>query len=127
MIGSDNWHTKDLIERAGRHADGAVFVDGFFPESKAPAVKAFVEGYRAMYREEPDILSAQAYDSAMMIFSLLKEGKEKPLAVRDGLLAMTDYPGITGSTTFAGFGEAQKSIFHIKIEDGEFTLVNTGK
>ena len=39
LIGSDNWHTKDLIERAGRHAEGAVFVDGFFPESTDPAVK----------------------------------------------------------------------------------------
>ncbi len=127
MIGSDNWHSPDLIERAGRYAEGAVFVDGFFAESSDPAVKAFVNAYRSAYQEEPDILSAQAYDSAMMVFSLLKERRENPLAVREGLLAIRDYPGITGLTTFGGSQEAQKKLFLIKIEDGAFTLLATEK
>ena len=63
----------------------------------------------------------------MMIFSLLKERKDTPQAVRDGLLAIRDYPGITGSTTFGGSQEAQKKLFLIKIEDGKFTLLNTEK
>ncbi len=125
MIGSDNWHSPDLIERAGRYAEGAVFVDGFFAESSDPAVKAFVEGYRSAYQEEPDILAAQAYDAAMMIFSQLKERKETPQAIRDGLLGLKDYPGVTGVTTFGGAQEAQKKLFLIKIEDGRFTLTNT--
>ncbi|OGW41221.1 MAG: hypothetical protein A2010_15460 [Nitrospirae bacterium GWD2_57_9] len=127
MIGSDNWHSPDLIDRAGRHAEGAVFTDGFFAESTAPAVTAFVEVYRSAYQEEPDILAAQAYDSAMMIFSLLKERKETPQAMWEGLLAIRDYPGITGFTTFAGSTEAQKKLFLIKIEDGSFKLVNSEK
>ncbi len=124
IIGSDNWHSPDLIDRAGRYADGAVFVDGFFPESTDQGIKSFVESYRSAYQEEPDILSAQAYDAAMMIFSLLKQRKDTPLAIRDGLLALKDYPGITGSTTFQGSNEAQKSLYLIKIEDGKFVLIN---
>lgn len=127
MIGSDNWHSPDLIERAGRHAEGAVFVDGFFPESRNPAVKAFVEAYRSAYQEEPDILAAQAYDAAMMICVQLKERKETPQAVRDGLLALKEYPGVSGSTTFNGSFEAQKKLFFIKIEDARFTLLNSEK
>jgi ABC-type branched-subunit amino acid transport system substrate-binding protein/outer membrane protein assembly factor BamD (BamD/ComL family) len=124
MIGSDNWHSPDLIERAGRHADGAVFVDGFFPESTNAAIKSFVDAYRSAYQEEPDILSAQAYDAAMMVFSLLKQRRDTPLAIRDGLLALKDYPGITGSTTFQGSNEAQKNLYLIKVEDGNFVLIN---
>jgi ABC-type branched-subunit amino acid transport system substrate-binding protein len=127
MLGSDNWHSQDLIERAGRYADGAVFFDGFFPESTDPAIKAFVDAYRSAYHEEPDILSAQAYDAAMMIFSQLKQGKENPAAIGDGLLAVKDYPGVSGSATFDGSWEARKKLFLIKIEDDKFTLVNTGK
>ena len=127
LLGSDNWHSQDLIERAGRYADGAVFVDGFYPESIDAATKAMVDAYRSAYQEDPDILSAQAYDAAMMVFSLLKEHKDTPLAVRDGLLALKDYPGISGVTTFAGNDEAQKKLFLIKVEDGKFTLLNTGK
>jgi ABC-type branched-subunit amino acid transport system substrate-binding protein len=125
MIGSDNWHTPDLIERAGRYVEGAVFVDGFFPESKDPAVKSFADAYRSAYQEEPDILAAQAYDSAMIIFSLLKERKDTPQAVRDGLFAVRDFSGITGITSLNGSQEAQKKLFLIRIQDGKFTLLDT--
>ncbi len=127
MIGSNAWHTTDLIERAGRHAEGAVFVDGFFPESADPLIKPVIDAYRSAYQEEPDILSAQAYDAAMMVLSLLKEHKDTPLAVRDGLLALKDYPGIAGATTFPGGGEAKKKLFLIKVQDGKFTLYPNDK
>jgi len=123
LIGSDNWHSPDLIDRASRYVEGAVFVDGFFPESIEAGVRGFVDSYRSAYQEEPDILAAQAYDSAMMIFSLLKEHKDTTQAVRDGLLAMKDYPGITGTATFSGSQEAQKKLFLIRIEDGRFSLL----
>ena len=123
IIGSNNWHTPDLIERAGRHAEGAVIVDGFYPENPEPAVKAVVDAYRSAYQEEPDILSAQAYDAAAMILTLLKEKKDTPVAIKDGLLNLRDFPGISGTTSFMGSGESQKKLFLIMIEDGKFTLV----
>jgi branched-chain amino acid transport system substrate-binding protein len=127
LLGSDNWHSRDLIERAGRYADGAIFTDGFFPESADPAIKSVVDAYRSAYQEDPDILSAQAYDAAMMVFSLLKEHKDTPVAVRDGLLALKNFAGISGSTTFAGNGEAQKKLFFITVDDGKFVLLDNGK
>lgn len=126
IVGSNNWHTPDLIERADRHADGAVFTDGFFPESTDPAMKSVIDAYRSAYQENPDILSAQAYDAAMMVLSLLKGYKDTPQSVRDGLLGMKDYPGISGATTFPGSGEAQKKVFLIRVQDGKFVL-NTDK
>jgi branched-chain amino acid transport system substrate-binding protein len=127
MIGSDNWHSPDLIERAGRYADGAVFVDGFFPESTDKAVRSFVDTYRSAYQDEPDILAAQAYDSAMMIFSLLKQHKDTPQAIRNGLIELKGYPGITGATTFERSNEAQKKLYLIQIEDGKFVQINGEK
>ena len=127
MIGSNNWHSSDLIERADRFAEGAVFIDGFFPESADPVIKPVIEAYRSAYQEEPDILAAQAYDAAMMVLSLLKEHKDTPRAIRDGLLAMKDYPGISGTITFPKNGEALKKLFIIKIQDGKFVPYNGGK
>jgi len=125
IIGSNDWHSVDLIERADKYAEGAVFTDGFFPESDDPAIKPVIDAYYSAYQEYPDILSAQAYDAAMMVFSLLKERKDTPLSIRDGLLAMKDYPGISGDTTFPGFGEASKKIYFIVVQDGKFVL-NSG-
>jgi ABC-type branched-subunit amino acid transport system substrate-binding protein len=123
IIGSNNWHTPDLIERAGRHAEGAVIVDGFYPENQEPAVKAVVDAYRSAYQDEPDNLSAQAYDAASMVLSLLAAKKDTPAAIKEGLLNLKDFPGISGSTSFAGSGESQKKLFLITIEDGKFTLL----
>jgi branched-chain amino acid transport system substrate-binding protein len=123
IIGSNNWHTPDLIERAGRHAEGAVIVDGFYPENQEPAVKTVVDAYRSAYQDEPDILSAQAYDAAAMVLSLLAAKKDTPAAIKEGLLNMKDFPGISGTTSFMGSGEAQKKLFLIRIEDGKFTLL----
>lgn len=123
IIGSNNWHTPDLLERAGRHAEGAVIVDGFYPENQEPAVKAVVDAYRSAYQDDPDILSAQAYDAAAMVLSLLAEKKDTPAAIKEGLLNLKDFPGISGTTSFPGTGEAQKKLFLIRIEDGKFTLV----
>ncbi len=127
MIGSNNWHSNDLIERAGRHAEGAVFIDGFFPESADPVIKPVMDAYRSAYQEEPDILSAQAYDATMMVLSLLKERRDTPSSLRDGLLAMKDYPGVSGVTTFPGIGEAQKKLFLITVQDGQFAPFHGGK
>lgn len=120
MIGSNNWHTEELLNRAGRHADGAVFVDGFFPESDDPAVASIVDAYRSAYQEEPDILSAQAYDATMIILSLLREERDSPEAMRDGIWELEDFPGLSGYTTFKGSGEAQKELFLIQVKDGKF-------
>lgn len=127
MIGSNDWHSPDLIERANRHAEGAVFIDGFFPESTDPLLKPVYDAYRSAYQEEPGLLSAQAYDATMMVLSLIKEHKDTPLAIRDGLLAMKDYRGISGSITFPGNGEAQKKLFLIKVQDGKFVPFVNGK
>lgn len=123
IIGSNNWHTPDLLERAGRHAEGAVIVDGFYPENQEPAARAIVDAYRSAYQDDPDILSAQAYDAAAMVLSLLAEKKDTPAAIKEGLLNLKDFPGISGTTSFSGNGEAQKKLFLIRIEDGKFTLL----
>ncbi len=123
MIGSNNWRGPDLLERAGIYAEGAVFVDGFFPESDDPAIRPVIDAYRSAYQEEPDVLAAQAYDAAAMLLRLLREGKETPAAVRDGLLALRDFPGISGMTSFIGSGEGRKKLFLIRIENGKFVRV----
>jgi branched-chain amino acid transport system substrate-binding protein len=85
-------------------------------------MKAVIDAYRSAYQETPDILSAQAYDATMMVLSLLKGYNDTPQTIKDGLLTLKDYPGISGATTFSGNGEAQKKVFLIKVQDGKFVL-----
>jgi ABC-type branched-subunit amino acid transport system substrate-binding protein len=122
MIGSNSWHTPELLERADRYAEGAVFPDGFSVENPDPAARAMVEAYRSAYQEEPDILSAQAYDAVQMVLTLLRERKDTPTAIQEGLLTLANFPGVSGLTTFRGSGEAEKQLFFITVESGKFVL-----
>jgi ABC-type branched-subunit amino acid transport system substrate-binding protein len=124
MIGSNNWHAPELLERADRYAEGAVFPDGFAAENPDPASRSMVEAYRSAYQEEPDILSAQAYDAVQMVISIIQERKDTPAAIKEGLLGLKDFPGVSGLTTFRGTGEAEKKIFFIGVEGGKFVLVS---
>lgn len=122
MIGSNSWHSPELIERADRHAEGAVFPDGFSVENPDAAVQAMVDAYRSAYQEDPDILAAQAYDAAQMVLSLIAAGKDTPAKIQQGLLSLRDFPGISGATSFAGTGEAEKRLFFITVSSGRFVL-----
>ena len=75
MIGSDNWHSPELIERAGKYAEGAVFVDGFFPKARSRQSKP-LSMHIGLPTRGSGYPSAQAYDAAMMIFSILKQRRE---------------------------------------------------
>jgi len=119
VIGSNSWHTPDLLERADRHAEGAVFVDGFFPESTDPLIKPVIDAYRSAYQEEP--ISSRPG---------LRRGGHGPL-VREA--AEGHAPGGPGRPRrpqglsrhlgrhhFPGTGEALKNLFLIKVQDGKF-------
>jgi hypothetical protein len=62
-----------------------------------------------------------------MVLSFLKERKGAPQEIRDGLLALKDFSGISGATSFAGTGEAQKRLFIIQVRDGKFSLAEEKK
>lgn len=120
LLGINGWNSPELLRLAGRYVEGAVFVDGFFPESKQPLVQEFIHLYRETYAEDPTILEAQAFDAANILFSLLEprvlNSRE---SLRNALARLKNYPGVTGVTSFDFTGEADKNLFLLKVENGQ--------
>lgn len=121
LLGSNGWNSPELIKGAGRFIDGAIFVDGFFAASPAPAVRQFIGRYRERYRDLPTILEAQGYDVAGILLTLLDRAEVR---TRDDLrLALGHfggYPGVTGTTTFNPVnGEAEKDLYLLQVAAGE--------
>ena len=125
LLGINGWNSPDLLRLAGRHVEGAVFVDGFFLDSPYPFVKEFIDTYVETYGEEPSILEAQAFDSANILFGQLDNPEVTDRAsLRDAIAELKDYPGVTGATSFDFTGEADKILFQLKIEDGGIIQIN---
>jgi branched-chain amino acid transport system substrate-binding protein len=124
LYGNNGWDSEDLIQLAGRFAEGGVFSDGFFVDSPDPAVRDFVSSYRRRYQRDPNLFSAQAYDTAKMVLDAVKSGATHPEQIREALVATKDFQGASGLTAFRPDGEAEKRGFLIQVKDGKFVQIN---
>ena len=120
LLGINGWNSPDLVRIGGAAVEGAVFVDGFFRDSPAPAVRSFVERYLQKYGEEPSILAAQGFDIVGMLLTALEApGVRSREELRQALAGLQNYPGVTGTTSFDSQGDAAKGLFLLQVRDGQ--------
>ena len=120
LLGINGWNSPDLVRIGGTAVEGAVFVDGFFRDSPAPAVRSFVERYLQKYGEEPSILAAQGFDIVGMLLTALEApGVRSREELRQALAGLQNYPGVTGTTSFDSQGDAAKGLFLLQVRDGQ--------
>ena len=107
------------MKQAGKYLRTAIFVDGFFPRSLRPEVKMFVKKYRNAYGETPDVFAVHAFDSAKILFELIKNGQiTSRKELRNALSSLSDFKAVTGKISFDGDGEARKRLFLLTIRKG---------
>ena len=125
LLGTDGWNAPALIAKDPQLLEGAIFVDGFFADASAPAVQTFVEQFRNRYQETPDLLAAQAYDTLLMCAQVLKAGARTPTQLRDGLLHVRDFDGVSGSTSLGETRDATKVPYLLTVKDGQIVQLHT--
>lgn len=121
LLGTNLWHSGKLIEMAKDYVQGAIMPDGFFPDSRNSQIREFVTLFEDMYATKPGVIEATAYDTAMMLFQIVNRPEIlSRTAIREELLSIRDYPGVTGLTSFDENGEAQKELSLLRIEGDGF-------
>lgn len=126
LFGTHLWHSDNLIRMSGQAAQGAVIPEGFFAESRAPHVADFVRNFQTAYREKPEFMEAIAYDTGMMLFQILgKPGTHSRNEVRDELLRLQHFQGVTGMTSFDAVGAARKKLYLLRVDGNAFTEIET--
>lgn len=118
LLGPSGWNHPDLLAVGGRHVEGAVFTEGFFAESRFAFVESFRDRHRAAFEEEPDALSAQAFDATNLVLVQLAQGRRARDEVEDGLRAVRGHPGASGVTSIGPDGNAQKRPFLLGVRGG---------
>ena len=125
LIGTNLWHSEVLIKMATQYVQGAIMPDGFFAESASPTVQDFVKVFEDTYEETPGFIEAVVYDSAMMLFGVLVQPDLRfKSELKERLLNLTDFSGVTGPTYFNENGEAQKQLYLLKIKGRKFVELN---
>ncbi|MEN6350763.1 MAG: ABC transporter substrate-binding protein [Syntrophomonas sp.] len=126
LIGGDGLYGQDLI-KLGKNAveEKVIYYCGFSSDQPSPETAKFIEGYKKIYNEQPDMFSAQYYDAVMILAKAMTDAKSTdPSVFKNELAKLKDYPGVSGNTTFRADREPLKSpICLITIKDGQFTLL----
>ncbi|MCH8157445.1 MAG: penicillin-binding protein activator, partial [Nitrospinae bacterium] len=105
LLGTSGWNSPELIKIAGNYIRKGYFVDGFYVDSKRPEVNRFVTQFKSTFAEEPNILSAQSYDAARMFLKVIESGAQNRIQVREQLLRIRGFQGVSGRTTILPNGE----------------------
>ena len=127
MVGADGW--DGLTSNAGDEVLGGYYSNHYAVDSTEPAVKKFVESFRAKYNKDPNSFAALGYDCVYLLRdAIVAAGAEDSIAVRDAL-AKTDGDYVTGHLTFDEKHNPIKSAVMlelVKADDGTLkTVYNT--
>jgi branched-chain amino acid transport system substrate-binding protein len=121
LLGTNLWHSDEFIKQAGNNAEGVVLTEGFFEGTSSLQVKQFVTDFMEAYGEKPQFIEAIAYDTAWMVFHVLSQGNYRHrVEIKDALIHMQPFDGVTGLTTFKENGEAEKKLYLLSVEGGRF-------
>jgi ABC-type branched-subunit amino acid transport system substrate-binding protein len=124
FLGTNAWNHPDLISTARKSAEGSIFVDAFFKGNTSPLVLRFVEGFRKAYQRDPETLDAMSYDGAKLIMDiLLSKTISSPSEMKEELLRVQNFKGVSGLKGFAESGRAVRKLSLLKINKGKIELI----
>jgi len=122
LLGTNLWHSDKLIREAQQHAQGAILPEIFFSESKNRVVMEFVKNFQETYGEKPEFIEALAFDTALILFHAINNRElHSRASIKNRILNMEDFTGVTGQTSFNLNGEANKKLFMLQINGQKFT------
>ena len=123
LLGPNDWYDGDLLAISRKHVEGALLTAQFFPESTLPFVRSFARDFESAFERPPDALAAQGFDAANLVLVQLADRRDTRASVRDGILTVQAYPGVSGILSMRADGNAHKRPFLLEIERGHFVQV----
>ncbi len=126
LIGTNLWHSQQLISMSRDYIQDAVLTDGFFSESKDRKVKIFLKSFQDSFDERPGFIEAVAYDSARILLQTLANPRIRFKShLKDELLNLVDFPGMTGSTSFDYKGDAIRNPYILQVKGRSFKALQS--
>jgi len=96
---------------------GVLFARPAYDPEGDPAAAEFASLYAAKFGQEPDIYAAHAYDAVNLLAEVMAKAGPGASGVQRGLLAVRNYEGAAGSTTFDPNGDVIQP-YQICVADG---------
>ncbi len=110
LLGGDGWDSDKLTEIGGDAIVGHYFSNHYSQQDTRPEAVAFVNRYKAKYKETPDSMAVLGYDATLVAIEAVKKAKDlTPASLRDALAATKDVKGVSGNITLNAQRDPVKS------------------
>lgn len=97
---------------------GVVFARPSYDPDGDREASLFASAFVARYHEDPDIYAAHAYDAVRLVALAMTKAGPDAAGIRGALLAVRNYPGAAGSTTFDVNGDVIQPFQVCTVEKG---------
>ncbi len=113
-----------FTKTAGSAAEGVYFTTNMFnPDSQETRVVKFMQDYKLKYGDTPNFFSAFAYDGAKMIAEAISKRGYSNEGIRQGLLAIKNFPGVVGDFDVLPNGDIKFPTRIVRFEKGKINDV----
>jgi hypothetical protein len=119
LLGTNLWNTPGLARRAGLFQNSLLFVDGIAQNSASTKNSRFVAEFKSLFKNDPTMMEIQAYESALILRSLILDGADSRAEVRDELLKLENFPGAVSPLTMSSDREVLRPLFSLTLRKGE--------
>ncbi len=117
LLGTEGWGDEKNLDISQQFTQGVIFASDFYIEENNSSGDSFKKDFELSYKKMPDKVAFLSYDAMRMLLSSLKDAS-LPESIKDNLLKIKRFKGISGEIDFAPNGENT----HIGIysyQDGE--------
>lgn len=116
-------YTEKMLQWGGQYAEGIIFVIDFAPDNPNPAFIKFRESYKNRFGSNPNFASAFSYEAVLALAEALKRTKGKSKGLAQALAPSDTIEGVIGSFKLNDFGDVERSVFIVTVQEGEFRTV----
>jgi len=122
LLGGDSWDTD-----AGFHslpeAQGAVYSTDYASAAADSKLQASVAALAAQSGAELNKTTALCFDALeILLAAAQRAGSVDPVSLRSGLAGLSGFEGLSGSVSYAGGGDPQRTAFIVGIQGGGLVL-----
>ena len=128
VIGHPAQNSNTFFEQGGADINDWVLPSIFDPNTSNADSVAYMETISAADSEPPTVPeAANYYDNILMLAEVMRaagvDGNTSPeearVAIQAGLLALSNFDGVAGETTFGGSNDADKTVYVYVVKNGE--------
>ena len=116
---------QELIDVAGKLADGCFLMNTFTPDIPGAEFARVMKAYKDKTGKDGDAFLMQTYDVVRQLAAVITQANSAdPKKMRPVLAGMKNYPALAGPYSMNEIGDAVRNLQPIRVQNGKFVNVS---